>query len=596
MKQNNALKILFPLLKFYPWGIPAIVTLGILASLSEGLGISLFIPFLQTLSQDPSQPATNSLVGFLNNLFTPIPASYRLVVIPLCIFSTVLLKNFLAYSNTIVFSWLNSRISHRLRSDIFKQLLTVSYQFLETQESGKLLNTLASETWQTSKALSVLVGILINICTIFVFVILLLLISWKLTILVGFIMIFISLFIHLFTRRIKYLGQQAVEANADLGVRMWEGLTGMRVIRAFNQELYEQNRFDRTSKQVRNIFIKLDVISGIVGPLSETLSALVLLCILAIALHQSQASLPSLLTFMFILYRVQPQVQQLDSSRVYLLSLTSSVQEVMSFIDPSDKPYIKSGDQKFAGLQQGIAFESVTFHYNLSEKPALNDISIYIPKGKTTALVGPSGAGKSTIINLICRFYEVSEGDIYVDSYPLRKLKLADWRSQIAIVSQDIHVFSTTIRENIAYGRLDATFEEIIEAAKLANADEFIQQLPEGYDTPVGDQGVRLSGGQRQRIALARAIIRNPEILILDEATNALDSISEHLIQEAINTLSQNRTVIVIAHRLSTIEKADQIIVMKQGKVVEKGDLQNLLKLNGLFSKLYSLQHQSLSE
>jgi subfamily B ATP-binding cassette protein MsbA len=596
MKQNNALKILFPLLKFYPWGIPAIVTLGILASLSEGLGISLFIPFLQTLSQDPSQPATNSLVGFLNNLFTPIPASYRLVVIPLCIFSTVLLKNFLAYSNTIVFSWLNSRISHRLRSDIFKQLLTVSYQFLETQESGKLLNTLASETWQTSKALSVLVGILINICTIFVFVILLLLISWKLTILVGFIMIFISLFIHLFTRRIKYLGQQAVEANADLGVRMWEGLTGMRVIRAFNQELYEQNRFDRTSKQVRNIFIKLDVISGIVGPLSETLSALVLLCILAIALHQRQASLPSLLTFMFILYRVQPQVQQLDSSRVYLLSLTSSVQEVMSFIDPSDKPYIKSGDQKFAGLQQGIAFESVTFHYNLSEKPALNDISIYIPKGKTTALVGPSGAGKSTIINLICRFYEVSEGDIYVDSYPLRKLKLADWRSQIAIVSQDIHVFSTTIRENIAYGRLDATFEEIIEAAKLANADEFIQQLPEGYDTPVGDQGVRLSGGQRQRIALARAIIRNPEILILDEATNALDSISEHLIQEAINTLSQNRTVIVIAHRLSTIEKADQIIVMKQGKVVEKGDLQNLLKLNGLFSKLYSLQHQSLSE
>lgn len=596
MKQNNALKILFPLLKFYPWGIPAIVTLGILASLSEGLGISLFIPFLQTLSQDPNQPATNSLVGFLNDLFTPIPASYRLVVIPLCIFGTVLLKNFLAYSNTIVFSWLNSRISHRLRSDIFKQLLSVSYQFLETQESGKLLNTLASETWQTSKALSVLVGILINICTIFVFVILLLLISWKLTILVGFVMVFISLFIHLFTRRIKHLGQQAVEANADLGVRMWEGLTGMRVIRAFNQELYEQKRFDRTSKQVRNIFIKLDVISGIVGPLSETLSALVLLCILAIALHQSQASLPSLLTFMFILYRVQPQVQQLDSSRVYLLSLTSSVQEVMSFIDPSDKPYIKSGNQKFVGLQQGISFESVTFHYNLSEKPALNDISIYIPKGKTTALVGPSGAGKSTIINLICRFYEVSEGEIYVDSYPLRKLNLTDWRSQIAIVSQDIHVFSTTIRENIAYGRLDATFEEIIEAAKLANADEFIQQLPEGYDTPVGDQGVRLSGGQRQRIALARAIIRNPEILILDEATNALDSISEHLIQEAINTLSQNRTVIVIAHRLSTIEKADQIIVMKQGKVVEKGDLQNLLKLNGLFSKLYSLQHQSLSE
>lgn len=190
------------------------------------------------------------------------------------------------------------------------------------------------------------------------------------------------------------------------------------------------------------------------------------------------------------------------------------------------------------------------------------------------------------------KFYDVTEGEIDVDGYPLQQLNLDSWRRRIAIVSQDIYMFSTTVRENIAYGRLEATEDEIIAAAKLANADEFISQLPYGYDTKVGDRGIRLSGGQRQRIALARAIVRNPEILILDEATNALDSISENLIQEALNTLSQNRTVIVIAHRLSTIEQADQIIVLEEGRVIEQGNLQHFLKLNGLFAKLYHLQYR----
>ncbi|MBD0304232.1 MAG: ATP-binding cassette domain-containing protein, partial [Tolypothrix sp. T3-bin4] len=184
-------------------------------------------------------------------------------------------------------------------------------------------------------------------------------------------------------------------------------------------------------------------------------------------------------------------------------------------------------------------------------------------------------------------------GEIYIDDCPLRELNLTDWRHQIAIVSQDVYMFSTTVLDNIAYGRLDATQNEIIAAAKLANAHEFIMQLPQGYDTKVGDRGVRLSGGQRQRIALARAIVRNPQILILDEATNALDSISEHLIQEALNTLSQNLTVIVIAHRLSTIEQADQIIVVNEGRVIEQGNLQELLEQDGMFAQLYNLQSRN---
>jgi subfamily B ATP-binding cassette protein MsbA len=556
------------------------------------LGISLFLPFLQSLTQAPDQASSgNSLLDFLNKFFSSLTPGQRITVIPLFIFASILLKNCLTYGNSILLAWLNSRITHRLRSSIFNQLLSVSYSFLETKDSGKLLNTLAGETWRTSEALGVWVKLIVSACTTFVYTALLLLISWQLTLLVGVIMLLISLIIQFVTRQSKALGEKAVQINAALGMCMYEGLAGMRTIRAFGREPHEQKQFDQASKQVRNVFMKIDLISGAVNPLYEVLSALLVLSILVIALLQDQTALPTLLTFLFILYRLQPQMQLLDSGRVRLLMLASSVDDVMYFLDRSDKPYIRSGHVPFPGLQQAISIESASFRYNPQDKPALQDISISIPRGKTTALVGPSGAGKSTLINLICRFYDVTEGEIFVDGRPLREFDLASWRSRMAIVSQDVYIFSTTVRENIAYGCLDATEAEIIAAAKQANAHEFIMQLPQGYDTKVGDRGIRLSGGQRQRIALARAIIRNPEILILDEATNALDTISEHLIQEALDTFSHNRTVIVIAHRLSTIEQADQIIVLENGRVVEQGNLQHLLQLNGLFAKLHRLQY-----
>ena len=497
------------------------------------------------------------------------------------------------YSNGILFAWLNSRIGHRLRSGIFQQFLSVSYSFLESNESGKLMNILASETWRTSQALSTLAGLIITTSTIAVYTGILLLISWQLTLTVCVLMVLISFGIQFVTRSVKTLGEQAVEANSTLATRMWEAFAGMKVIRAFGRESYEQNRFDAVSKKVRRTFFKLDVISGSVGPISEVLSVVLLICILVIALLQDRSNLPTLLTFIFILYRLQPQAKQLDGARVGLMALTSAVAEVMSLLDSSDKPYIRSGHISFNSLKQGIYFKTVNFSYNSKEKPALQDISICIPPGKTTAIVGPSGAGKSTLIGLICRFSDVTSGEIYIDDCALRELNLTDWRNQIAIVSQDVYMFTSTVLENIAYGSLDATENEIIAAAKLANAHEFISQLPQGYDTKVGDRGVRLSGGQRQRIALARAIVRNPQILILDEATNALDSISEHLIQEALNTLSQNRTVIVIAHRLSTIEQADQIIVVNEGRVIEQGNLQQLLEQDGMFSQLYRLQYRN---
>lgn len=592
MKQPKAIKTLLPLLKLYPWVIPVIVFLGILSSISEGLGISLLIPFLQNLSQTTYQSNSgNSFVGFLNRLFIQVPLNERFFVIPLCIFGCILLKNCLSFSHTLLSSWLYWRVSHKLISKLFEQLLSVSYSFLDSNQSGKLLNTLHTQTWRTCDALSLLISLIMNACTICIFVIFLMLTSWQLTVLVAVSLTLISLSIERVTRGAKKLGQKAVKANDILANLMVEGFTGMRVIRAFGNESYEQERFEQASEQVQTSNMKLATLYAITGPLSEILSVALLVCILIVAL-QNRSNIATLLTFIFMLYRLQPSMRKLDNDRVNLVGLTASVNDVMSLLNSSDKPYIRSGQIPFQGLQQAIAFESVTFRYNSLEKPVLKNITFCIPRGKTIALVGPSGAGKSTLISLLYRFYDVTEGEIYVDGCPLQQLNLTDWRRRIAIVSQDVYVFSTTVGENIAYGSLNATKDEIIAAAKLANADEFISKFPQGYDTNVGDRGIRLSGGQRQRIALARAIIRNPEILILDEATNALDSASEHLIQEALNTFSKNRTVVVVAHRLSTIKQADQIIVLQDGQSVEQGNFQQLLKLNGLFAKLYHLQYQ----
>ena len=586
------IRVVMPLLKRYPWSIPTIIIIGILASLMEGLGISLLIPFLQDLAHT-GEPLNvgNFLIDFLNRLFVNIPPHNRLIVIPLCILGCIFLKSCLVYGNGVLFSWLNARISHTLRYGIFQQLLTVSYSFLDSDTTGKYMNTLDKETWQTGSALEYLVSILINACTILVFVILLFLISWRLAILVGIVMLLISFVVRLITRKAEKMGRDGIRASEALTIRTWEAFSGMRVVRALGRESYEGKRFARKSKQVSASYMKLDMFSAAVGPLYEILANCLLLCILVIAILQNWSDLPVLLTFMFFIFRLQSQMMQFDSNRVGLLALTDAVANVLSLINRSDKPYIRSGKTVFHSLNQGITFESVTFQYSANAEPSLRNLSMHIPSRKTTAIVGPSGAGKSTINNLICRFYDVNEGRILVDDDPLNRLKLTDWRGQIAVVRQNDHIFSATIRENIAYGRLDATESEIVAAAKQANAHDFISKLEMGYETHVGDRGILLSAGERQRIALARAVIRNPQILILDEATNAIDSISENLIQEALKALGGSRTTIVIAHRLSTIEHADQIIVLEKGRVVEQGVFDDLLKRKGLFARLYELQH-----
>jgi subfamily B ATP-binding cassette protein MsbA len=561
--------------------------------LADGFSVSLFIPFLQSIDTGTLETDTgNWLIDGLSRMFETVPPERQLVVIAASIFVVVVLGSVLRYAYNVLFAWLDVGIGHRLRSEVYAQLLSVDYGFLEQQDSGRLLNTLATETWRTSSALATLVGLFISTCTATVYVGLMLIISWQMTLAVLVGMAMISFVAQLLTRHVHALSREATEANATLAQRMMEGLNGMKIIRAFVREAYEQKRFDESSSEVRKAFWHLGLLSGLVAPVYEILSGVLLVGVLFVSL-QNSGNLPVVLVFIFVLYRLRPRVESIDTARVQLGALGAAVRNVMGMLQRTDKPYLTSGHVPFRALAKGVCFEGVTFRYAPDARPAVERVSLEIPAGKTTAIVGPSGSGKSTLIKLIFRFYDPDSGRILVDGEPLPALDLRSWREKIAFVGQDVHLFNATIAENIAYGRLDAEEAEIVEAARRADADEFIRCLPKGYATRTGDRGVKLSGGQQQRITLARAIVRDPALLILDEATNALDTLSEQAIQEALRDFGASRTVIVIAHRLSTIEQADHLVVMEQGRVVEEGTPQDLLAMQGLFARLHRTQFAS---
>ncbi|MDZ7697208.1 MAG: ABC transporter ATP-binding protein [Deltaproteobacteria bacterium] len=558
--------------------------------MSEGIGISLFIPFLHALEEPAFHPDTAIwLTDTLSGLFNQIPKEQRLVTIAACILGAILVKALLSFGTATLFGWLDMRITHRLRSILFAQLLGVKFNFIEQRSAGKLFNTLSTETWRTSNALSTLVGLIISVCMIGVYALLLFLISWKLTLLVIGFMAIVSIAVRLLTRHAKSLSTQLTKANARFSKRLVQAIEGMKVVRAFGRERWEQKRFDEESIRISRVHMKLMVSSGLVNPVYEVLAGGLLVYVLFTML-QTPNGLTPLLVFIFVLYRLQPKIKELDEQRVSLRSLAGSVKDVKSLLEETRQLESVSGKISFHGLENEIRFAHVWFHYERNKPPALQDVCFFIRSGITTALVGPSGGGKSTIVKLLLRLHNPTQGDIVADDHSLKDLDLVMWRKQMALVSQDVYLFDATIRQNIAYGHPDATAKDIERAARQADAHVFISRLPDGYDTVVGDRGIRLSGGQQQRISLARALVRKPEILILDEATSVLDALSEHLIQDALDKLDHRCTVIVIAHRFSTIKQADHIIVLDDGRICEQGNLQELLDHRGLFAKLYDLQ------
>lgn len=582
---------LLPFFEFYRWSLPLAVTLGVLASLAEGIGIGLFIPFIEFIGgTDAATESADGLVGELIDIFAALEPEYRMLVLSVAIFSSIAIKAILSFANQLLVHWLHARIVHRIRSGIMGKLLSVSYRFVEKLESGRIINTLTNETHRTSEAMAELIKFMTNGITLVIYLTLLMLISWKLSLMGLAMMLCISLIAKAITSQSQTLGRAATIASSAATVREIECINGMKVIRTFGQESEELDSFDVCSRLSSRLWFRVEAIRESITPLYEILAAGFLVFTLYTT-HGTAGNLSSLLVFIFILYRMLPIAKTLELSRTYLLTLDGAISEVGSLMDEVVHiPAVKSGEGTFQDLHKGLEIDQVSYRYDSGERPALNRVSLIFQPNKTTALVGPSGSGKSTLINLILGLYEPDTGSIKVDGAELNSLKLDAWRRRIAVVSQDVYLFNLSVKDNIAYGVGEAVQDEVIQAAMHAGAHEFILALPDGYDTRLGERGVRLSGGQQQRIALARAFYRNPEILILDEATNALDSISENHIQHALEALRENRTVIVIAHRLTTVMGADKIVVVDQGCIAEQGTFEELNAGGGLFSRLYQAQ------
>lgn len=335
---------------------------------------------------------------------------------------------------------------------------------------------------------------------------------------------------------------------------------------------------------------------ALVRPVAEGLATTVLISmiILAITVFVANGSLQtaSLLTFLFILFRLVPALHEINGNRAQLSGFGGSIANIQEILRSDNKPYLQDGDYSFSELRRSIDFVAVEFGYNPNQS-VLKDITLTIERGKMTALVGGSGAGKTTLVDLIPRFYDPTQGQILIDGRDLRSFAIKSLRQKMAIVSQDTFIFNASVRYNIAYGLDGVSDEAVLRAAEQANALDFILEMPDQFETQLGDRGVRLSGGQRQRLAIARALLRDPEILILDEATSALDSVSERLIQESLEQLAAGRTVIAIAHRLSTIVRADKVVVLEQGQIIEQGTYQELLNQRGKLWNYHQMQHQT---
>ena len=591
MKETRTIRLLLPLLRTPVWGLPATIVLGIVSSLAESLSLSLFVPLLQSLDRNPSYGGGgNYLERFFQFVLARLPAGNPLPYIVGLILVITICKGGLTFGHSVLAAGINARVTHTLRSQIFSKLMGISQQRLDGTGSGRLINLLATDTWHTSDAISLFIGLIVNLCSILVFSALLVALSWKLTLLVVLGVAAVSLSLRAVTLGARRLGQEGVEANAVQSQQMIEALDGLREIQFFSLKTHREKLFVTLSERIRSIYFRLDLLHRLVGPLSEVLYVGLLLGLLLVSVGRQPAS--GILVFLLVLYRLQPQIRQLDSSRLSLASLTTAVEEITTFLQTdSDQPKQIRASASSRTFRRAIDFDGVSVLYAPERQFALQKVTFRIPFGTTTAIVGRSGSGKTTLISLLCRFYEPTCGEIRVDGRPLTEFDLDDWRRQIGWVSQDAYFFSGSIRENIRYGCLNATDPEILGAAIEADADGFIRDLPEGYETEIGPGGQQLSSGQVQRIALARAFVRKPAIILLDEAMNALDGLSEDLIRTSLRGMAGERTVIIISHRLSSVRYADHVIVLADGRVSEQGSPCDLLSRHGYLSKLREVQH-----
>ncbi|WP_292670524.1 ABC transporter ATP-binding protein [Mesorhizobium sp.] len=571
--------------------LPAVVLLGLVGAALEGFGIGLIIPLLGIIMGQGDQAGMAGFSAVFQHVGSSLSERDRLIVISAAILGSIVLKNIFAFANTLLTTFIYGKASHSIRSALSEQLLRVGYPFFLQQSPGRLLNIISNESWRASDAIQIMLAAIVSASAAIILLVFLLLLSWQMTLLVTLGLVLVQIAHAVLSANLKAPSRSVASRNSDLASQMLHLVHAGRLIRIFGQESREKAVFDRASDGVRRAAFVLLTRQGALPPLTEVLHAMLFLAVVIGAWFVG-VSFPLIVAFVILLYRLQPYMRALQMAWSQLQGLSGSLEEVVWMLDPSDKPEPPQGSGLFRGLGQGIKFDDVTFTYSGKDRRAvvLHSAAFEIRSGRSTALIGRSGAGKTTIVNLLCRFVEPDTGRILVDGSPLDQIDPSQWRRHIALASQDLELVDGTIFENIIYGQDEASAGDAERAARLAEAHEFIEHLPQGYETIVGYRGVNLSAGQRQRIALARALVRDPDILILDEATNAVDGLSEAAIVETLKSRAGRRTTIVISHHHSTISFCDDVVILSGGRVKKQAPFAALASLS--MDELY--QHEPL--
>ncbi len=581
---------------------------SILGIIFGAFNIVLVMPMLnvlfkqKTVTKIPSIPefefSTNYVVGLFNHYFGKIVLNYgsvnSLLFVCALILVCVILANIFRYLERVMATKIKVDLVKNMRMEIFKKVTQLHIGYFNNERKGDLISRFTNDVNEVEGAvMNSLKAVLKEPITIVVYFFVLFSISPKLTL---FTLLVLPLTGGVLAEIIKRLKRQATESQESLGRILNildETFTGMRVIKAFNARDFVIDRIEKESANYRKVSKSMAYKNELASPVSEILGVLIISGIIffggnMVLSNDSSLEPAAFMTFLAVFSMIIQPAKNFSNGITSLQRGTASAARIFSLID--QQPLIKSkvGAITLNTFQSKIEFQNVSFAYDTDH--VLRNIDLVVEKGKTIALVGPSGGGKSTLADLVPRFYDPTEGEVKIDGISLRDYELDSVRKHIGVVTQESILFNDTIFNNIAFGMPNINEEQVIQAAKIANAHEFIMQSENGYQTKIGERGSKLSGGQRQRLSIARAVLKNPSILILDEATSALDSESEKLVQEALFNLMKNRTSIVIAHRLSTIQHADEIIVIQEGRIAERGSHEQLSMQNGLYRKLVDIQ------